>query len=138
MTSHFSYFEDNMSRLVELNRLEDQLADLRSGGEDASDAWALIESLRSNIPVGVLLHHDRLRARGKRSVGEVRHGVCMACHMGVAIGDLQVLRQRQQLQKCNNCGRYLRLSEEDEAEVTALVHKPGASKLKAKSSRRAA
>lgn len=110
-----TFFDDTIKRLIELNRLEDRMRELKASREKTSDVTALMESLRANISVTVLLNHDRLRARGKWSVAEVRNGVCCGCHMAVATGNLHQLRHRQQLQKCESCGRYSYLLEESGA-----------------------
>jgi hypothetical protein len=88
----------------------------------------LIDSLRANISLPVLIDHDRLpcgvvpaftprgeRARGKRSVVEVRRGVCSGCHLGLAIGNVNALKAGI-LRRCGNCGRYLYVVEEEENE----------------------
>jgi hypothetical protein len=54
-----------------------------------------------------------LRARGKRSVAEVRYGVCFGCHLGLAIGNVNALKTGV-LRRCGNCGRYLYVVEEEE------------------------
>lgn len=113
-------FDDTIKRLIELNRLEDRLEELKASHEKTSDVTALMESLRANISVTVLLNHDRLRARGRWSVAEVRNGVCCGCHMAMATGNLHELRHRQQLQKCESCGRYSYLFEESGSDSRSL------------------
>jgi len=51
-------------------------------------------------------------ARGKRSVAEVRHGVCSGCHIALAIGNAHEIKTGS-LRRCGNCGRYLYVVEED-------------------------
>jgi len=62
----------------------------------------LIAELRLRIPVPILGHYDRLRARQKKGVG----GVCAECHMRIPIGVLANLASGADIQLCT-CGRYL-------------------------------
>jgi predicted nucleic acid-binding Zn-ribbon protein len=107
-----SYIHDMVSRLLELHALEERLATFEKSREDTSDVRALIESLRANVPFPILIWHDRLRARGTRSVAEVRHGVCSGCHLGLAVGNVNALGTGG-MQRCGNCGRYLYFVEEE-------------------------
>jgi predicted nucleic acid-binding Zn-ribbon protein len=107
-----SYVHDVVRRLLELHALEERLATFKRSRENTSDVKALIDSLRANISLPVLIDHDRLRARGKRSVAEVRHGVCSGCHLGLAVGNVNALKT-DVLRRCGNCGRYLYFVEEE-------------------------
>lgn len=71
------------------------------------------EELRRSIPANVLQHYDRLRARGKKGLADVRRGVCGQCHMQVAVGLLASLLREDNLHRCANCGAYLRLVDEE-------------------------
>ena len=75
-----TYAHDIVQRLLELQSLEERLEQFQRSKEKTADVQALIESLRSNLPVSVLIDHDRMRKKGKASVAQVRHGVCSACH----------------------------------------------------------
>jgi predicted nucleic acid-binding Zn-ribbon protein len=108
-----SYIHDIVSRLLELRALEERLDTFNRSREDTSDVEALIDSLRANIPLSVLLDYDRMRGRGKRSVAAVCHGVCSACHLALGLGNVAALR-RGDLCRCGNCGRYLYLVEEED------------------------
>ena len=103
-------FADLRQKLDELNRLEDEKTATRPSGRSTLDSEALIESLRSNIPLNVLLQHDRLRARGKQSVAELRQGVCSGCHMSQPSGTILEVKRESALVKCDYCGRFLFLS----------------------------
>ncbi len=70
------------------------------------------EEIRKKIPAHILQNYDRLRARGKKGVAFVRHGVCANCHMQVAVGLLAELHREDALSRCENCGCYLCLGEE--------------------------
>jgi len=80
--------------------------------KQAGDA-ALIAELRGKIPAQILEHYDRLRARGKKGLAAVKHQVCGSCHMQVPLGVVMTLRHGQDIQLCENCGRYLYLPEEE-------------------------
>jgi predicted nucleic acid-binding Zn-ribbon protein len=110
MTSHLN---DIVRRLMELAALEERLATLKRDGRTAASVTALIESLRANIPLGVLITHDRMRSRDRHCVAEVRHGVCGGCHLALAVGNVAAVRHGD-LHRCGNCGRYLFIVEEKE------------------------
>jgi predicted nucleic acid-binding Zn-ribbon protein len=98
---------DLRQQLEQLNQLEDDQAQARRTGRSALNSEALMESLRANMPLGVLSHHDRLRSRGRQSLAEIRHGVCSGCHMTLPTG-LQAEVQRQtSLLRCATCGRFI-------------------------------
>jgi hypothetical protein len=107
-----------VKRLLELHVLEERLAALQRSHENTRDVEALMASLREKLPVSALIDHDRLHARGKRSVAEVRHGVCSGCHLGLAIGNVNALKTGV-LRRCGNCGRYLYAVEEASAPTPA-------------------
>ncbi len=107
------YVADMWQRLVELNRLEDQFEASQTRPNDSLEDEALILSLRANISLSALVHHDRLRARGRTSVAEVRHGVCAGCHMGLPMGTAAAVKHPSTLLKCENCGRFIFLAEDE-------------------------
>src|SRR5512135_1655566 len=82
-----------------------------------TDPAARIEELRKSIPLPILGHFDRLVARGKKGVAIVRNQVCTGCHMRLPIGTINTLLQRQDIQLCDSCGRYLYIPEQTEAPV---------------------
>ena len=100
-------FAELRLKLDQLNRLEDEGATTRRSGRSALESEALIESLRANIPLNVLLQHDRLRARGRQSVAEVRNGVCSGCHMSLPSGTLLEVKREAAIVKCDYCGRFI-------------------------------
>ena len=73
-----------------------------------------IATLRAKIPAPILGHYDRLVARGKKGTAAVRHEVCTACHMRVPRGVVLTLLHGEDIQLCENCGRYLYLAEKPE------------------------
>lgn len=105
-------FADLRQKLEQLNRLEDDGSMTRRSGRSALDSEALMESLRANMPLNALLQHDRLRARGRRSVAEVKNGVCSGCHMSLPSGTLSEVKRESVLVKCDHCGRFAFLAEE--------------------------
>jgi predicted nucleic acid-binding Zn-ribbon protein len=117
------YVADMRRRLVQLNRLEDQMGASKRRREQSLDDEVLIESLRANLSPNVLLHHDRLRTRGRRSVAEIRHGVCSGCHMALPIGTQAKVKLQTALLKCENCGRFIFLAQ-DELDVTEVPAAP--------------
>lgn len=74
--------------------------------------------LRTKIPAPILAHYDRLRARGKKGLAAVRNQVCTSCHMQLNLAVVMTLKQAQDVQLCQNCGRYLYLPEETVAVET--------------------
>jgi len=120
------YVSDTHQRLTELNRLEDEAASCRRSRRSPLNSEALIESLRANIAIGFLVQHDHLRARGRQSVAEIRHGVCSACHMVLPVGKLAEVKRMSALLRCDNCGRFVVLAEE-ELETTPVTAPSGKS-----------
>ena len=80
-------------------------------------ARATVAELRGKIPAQILGHYDRLVARGKKGVTAVRGENCSSCHIRVPIGAIMTLKRGEDIQLCENCGRYLYLP--DTAEVAA-------------------
>jgi hypothetical protein len=80
--------------------------------------------LRSSIPQPILAHYDRLVVRGKKGVAIVRNQVCTGCHMRLPIGTINTLLQRQDVQLCDSCGRYLHIPEEAQAQAVESTAKP--------------
>ena len=99
-------FFDLCRKLEQLNRLE-----IENSMSRKPDSAAAIESLRASIPSNALLHHDRLRARGRQSIAAVRNDVCSGCHMKLPISTLTDLKRASTLMKCDFCGRYVFLGE---------------------------
>jgi len=101
------------------NLLKLQSIDFKETTEANSEA--VRTQLRSSIPQPVLAHYDRLFARGKKGVAIVRNQVCTGCHMRLPIGTINTLLQRQDVQLCDSCGRYLYIPEQTEAPVAEAV-----------------
>ena len=80
--------------------------------------------LRGKIPLPVLAHYDRLRARDKKGVAVVRNQTCTGCHMHVPIGQITVLMRQEDIQLCETCGRYLYLPPPGEEELPTPAEAP--------------
>jgi len=80
--------------------------------------------LRNSIPQPILAHYDRLVVRGKKGVAIVRNQVCTGCHMRLPIGTINTLLQRQDIQLCDSCGRYLYIPEQTEASPAEAAPTP--------------
>jgi hypothetical protein len=109
------YIHDIVRRLLELHGLEDRWAALQRDPDERTNAEALIKSLRATLPASVLIVHDKMRSKGKRSVAEVRHGVCAGCHLALGIGNIAAIRAME-LRGCGNCGRYVYVVEQEESD----------------------
>jgi len=81
-------------------------------------AGATVEELRGKIPPQILGHYDRLVARGKKGVTAIRGDNCSSCHLRVPLGAIMTLKRGEDIQLCENCGRYLYLADTAEKETT--------------------
>jgi hypothetical protein len=86
-----------------------KLQALEFGETGQKKVEAQVAELRGKIPLPILGHYDRLRARDKKGVAIVRNQSCTGCHMHVPIGLITVLMRDEDIQLCENCGRYLYL-----------------------------
>ncbi len=118
-----SYVHEVVRHLMELSSLEIRLATMKRDGEQTGSITALIESLRGNLPVEVLIGHDRMRSHGRYSVAEVRRGVCAGCHIALGIGNVAAVR-RGELRNCGNCGRFLYIVEDERRTQAPAVSTP--------------
>jgi predicted nucleic acid-binding Zn-ribbon protein len=96
-------------------------------------AVSAVAELRGKIPPQILGHYDRLVAHGKKGLAAVRDQVCTGCHMHVTIGVVATLMRDDDIQLCDNCGRYLYLAEVTKADVPKPTAKPGPAKKPRKS-----
>ena len=92
-----------------------------------------IAELRGKIPPQILGHYDRLVAHGKKGLAAVRDQVCTGCHMHVPVGVVATLMRDDDIQLCDNCGRYLYLAEATKADVPKPAAKPGPARKQRKS-----
>lgn len=77
---------------------------------DAPEHCREAEALRHEIPAPLLAHYDRLKARGRKGVAVVSHGVCGGCRMKIASGPHAALIRDQDVAMCEYCSRYLILA----------------------------
>lgn len=77
-----------------------------------------IAALRLQIPLPMLNHYDRLRVRGKKGVAAVRNQTCSGCHVQVTRAIVINLMHGDDIQVCENCGRYLYLPVPNEQQVS--------------------
>jgi predicted nucleic acid-binding Zn-ribbon protein len=85
---------------------------------------ATIAELRVKIPAQILGHYDRLIARGKKGVAAIRGENCASCHIRVPIGAIMTLKRGEDIQLCENCGRYLFLPDKVEVSTPLPVAPP--------------
>ena len=81
-----------MSSMIEALRNLSNLQDLEFGGDRGAAAEKQAADLRALIPLPILGHYDRLRARGKKGLALVRNNVCGGCHMSLPIGKITVCK----------------------------------------------
>ncbi len=112
--------------LRELHGFEERLAGVR--GATLVRMREKIEEVRAKVPGPVLSHHDRVRARGRRSVAAVRNWVCCSCFLQVPVGNRAALVTGNDLAVCGHCGAFLYLDvapePEREQEAAAKPAKP--------------
>jgi len=94
-----------------------KLQELQFGDAKNGTVEAAISELRRKIPLPILEHYDRMTVRGKTGVAAVRHQVCMGCHMRIPIGAILTLMHDDDIQVCENCGRYLYLPADGKNEL---------------------
>ena len=104
------YMNELLQNLLKLQAIEfEETTEKKSG--------TTIAELRGKIPPQILGHYDRLVARGKKGVTAVRGENCSSCHIRVPIGAIMTLRRGEDIQLCENCGRYLFLPATPEVET---------------------
>lgn len=108
---------DLLTNLAQLQALE--LKEIKE-----KNAEALIQELRAQIPAQILAHYDRLMARGKKGITAVRNQVCAGCHMRLPTAVIMTLLHEQDIQLCDNCGRYLYLPDREGATVAGPTAEP--------------
>jgi predicted nucleic acid-binding Zn-ribbon protein len=113
-----------LDSLLKLQSLEFDEAGIDGTSEKEIDKK--IAALRLQIPLPILNHYDRLGARGKKGVAAVRHQTCTGCHVQVTKAVVINLMRGEDIQVCENCGRYLYLPEPDESKPQAAAQKTGA------------
>ena len=97
--------------MIELLNSLVKLQDLELSKAEDQASEKLKAELRKRIPAQILVHYDRLMARGKKGITAVRHQTCSGCHMRLPIGVISTLMHGTDIQLCDSCGRYLYLPE---------------------------
>lgn len=97
-----------MKNLIE-NLLK--LQTIEFGGAAGAETKKTRADLRARIPVPILVHYDRLMARGKKGVAVIKGQTCGECHVQVPRNTVLILMNGTDIQLCGNCGRYLCLPE---------------------------
>ena len=95
-----------------------------------------IGELRAKISPPILAHYDRLLAQGKKGMAAVRNQVCTGCHMHLPIAVIMTLMHGQDVQLCENCGRYLYLPPAVTTEVAEQTASPKPEKKTPKKTRK--
>ncbi len=108
-----------LDSLLKLQALEFNEAGIEGTSEKEIDKQ--IAALRLQIPLPILNHYDRLGARGKKGVTAVRHQTCTGCHVQVTKAIVINLMRGDDIQVCENCGRYLYLPEATVSEEPAAA-----------------
>lgn len=90
-----------------------RLQEIELGSKANAEARTNRAELRATIPEQILEHYDRLMARGKKGIVPVRNQNCAGCHMRVPLAVVMTLRHADDIQLCENCGRYLHLPSEE-------------------------
>jgi predicted nucleic acid-binding Zn-ribbon protein len=94
------------------------------------DMEKCIAELRIKIPTPILGHYERLVARGKKGAAVIHHQVCTGCHVQVPRGVVLTLTHNEDIQICENCGRYLYLPEPAETAKPVAVSKKSKARKK--------
>ena len=71
------------------------------------DKLKRILKLRQLIPEPVCAHYDRVSKAGKIPIVAARNGVCQGCFVRLSSGAFQRLVRQDDLNLCENCGRYI-------------------------------
>jgi predicted nucleic acid-binding Zn-ribbon protein len=79
----------------------------KSKDVSAEDKLKAILKLRQQIPEPVIGHYDRFVKSGKVPIVAVKNGVCYGCFVKLSSGAYQKLLRQDDLNLCENCGRYI-------------------------------
>lgn len=112
--------------LKELSELE---SPRKSKEPSTEERLARILKLRKLIPETVVAHYDRFLKAGKVPIVAVKHGVCQGCFVRLSSGAYQQLARQDDLNICENCGRYA-YPEEAAAEEPAAPKPSRAKRVK--------
>lgn len=117
-----------LRQLAELEKTQRRLKESSSAGQSLVTE---IESLRDLLPTSILAHHDSFKARGKLTIAPVTRGICGACHIALPRGHAAALRRvADDLSVCDNCGVFIYLVDEPQAEGSSGALPTGTTKTK--------
>jgi len=91
--------------IKELSELESAAATVKDVSTE--DKLKRILKLRQIIPEQIIGHYDRFVKAGKIPIIAVNNGVCKGCYVRLSSGSLQQLLRQDDLNICENCGRYV-------------------------------
>ena len=77
-----------------------------------------ILKMRAKVPAPILVHFDRVIARGKKGGAVARNDACSQCHFRLPSGTMAALARTSEVHICANCGRYLYLAEDEPPGLT--------------------
>ncbi|MDR2462272.1 MAG: hypothetical protein LBD30_00620 [Verrucomicrobiales bacterium] len=98
-----------LTDLVTLVRIEAELNQTGPRSKKRPDLEKALAKHRKKIPPMILSHHDRITAKGRRSIAPVQDWICRACFISIPVGNRQRLTQANDLFICESCGAYLYL-----------------------------
>jgi hypothetical protein len=98
-----------LTNLVKLACIEAELKETSPRSKDYPALGKALEKQRKKIPAPILSHHDRIKAKGRRSVAPVQDWICRACFISIPVGSRQQLTHADDLFICENCGAYIYL-----------------------------
>ncbi|HEV2456190.1 MAG TPA: C4-type zinc ribbon domain-containing protein [Verrucomicrobiae bacterium] len=101
-----------LKNLLSLQLLELETLEPRNQSEEELEKKAA--ELRAQVPPPILSHYDRLGAQGKKGIAPIRNQTCGGCHMSVTKATIMNLMHGEDIQICENCGRYLYLPAQKE------------------------
>jgi predicted nucleic acid-binding Zn-ribbon protein len=106
-----------------------ELSELESSGRkikemSTEEKLKRILKLRQLIPETILGHFDRFVKAGKVPIVVVRNGVCHGCFVRLSSGAHQKLVRQDDLNLCENCGRYIYPEEAPAVEPAPAAIKP--------------
>jgi predicted nucleic acid-binding Zn-ribbon protein len=96
---------------LEIVRQESTIVHGSAADAKMTEIGPKIADLRSRVPSAVLRRFDGYRRQHGAAIVREVDGVCLGCHLGVPVGELNRMRKGEIDWLCPNCGRFLLLSE---------------------------
>jgi len=109
---------DRLTRLVELQKLDDEIHALLNGAFESDDFDSLDKinkikksrtSISKKIDAPTIKRYERLRGRKKDTlaVAPVVEGVCTGCNITISTSIVARLHHASEFVSCDHCGRYI-------------------------------